>query len=259
MRTLVLGIGLLTCAPILAIADDPTPTPDYRELSKVIQQQVVKKLPKEVEKRFGWGETIPLPPRLPLPRLRTYVKVGDHIEVPHGPWRRVKGRIEDPSKDLDIQVREFRQLEPTTYRLALDADTTVNCEAEWQQWQKGLRLVGATAVADAALRISLVCDVGVSLDLSTFPPAVNLEPKVKELHIDLKSLNLRHLGNRIVQAENPKELGERFEDVLRDALHQSEPILKDYANDAIARGLREGKGGVAPAALLKAAQNAAKK
>lgn len=256
MRWLVITM-VFTCCALTALGDEAAPQPDYRELSKLIQQQVVAKLPREVEHRFVWGETIPVPPNLPLPRLRTYVKVGERLEVPHGPWSRIKGRIDEPDKNVLIQVRELHQLEPTKYRLVLDVDANINGEAEWQQWQKGLKLVAGGAVADAALRIALVCDVSVSLDLKSFPPALNIDPKVKELQVDLRRFDLKHIGTRLVTVENPKDLGDRMEELLREALRQSEPMLKEYANEAIARGLREGKGNVAPAALFKAAKGAA--
>ena len=252
MRLFCAALGFLVCGALLA-GQDPAPAgPDYRELSRLLQQAVVKQLPPEVEKRTGWGETIPVPPDLPLPRLRKYVKVGDHFEVPHGAWRRVKAKIEDPKRDLQLQVREFRQLDPSTYRLALDVDALVACEGEWQQWQTGLRLLAATAVADAAVRLSLVCDIAVSVEFKKFPPEVKLEPKVQDLKVDLKSLNVRHLGNRLVQGEKIEGVNENLEELLREGLKQSEPLLKAYANDAIARGLREGKGSISPAELFKA-------
>jgi hypothetical protein len=178
------------------------------------------------------------------------------MEVPHGPWWKVKGWIDEPEKRLQVQVRDFKQLDAANYQIALDVDAHVSCAGEWQQWQKGLLLVGATAVAEPAFRVSVVCDIEVSFDVGTFPPGVSLTPKVKELHVDLKGLNLRQVGNRIVQAEDPKGLGERLEDTLRDALKQGEPFLVSLANEAIARGLREGKGNVAPTALFKSAQGA---
>ncbi len=252
MRSLAAALGLLLALPLLVGADEP----DYKELSSLMQQAVIRQLPGKVEKQFGWGETIPVPPNLRLPRLRTYVKVGDGLEVPHGAWRRVQGFIEDPQRNLQLHVRDFRQIDATMYRLALDVDAIITCQGEWQQWQKGLLLVGAAADADADVRVSLVCDVGVSLDLKTFPPAVNLDPKVQELNIDLKHLYLHYLGNRLVRGEKIEGVPQRLEEIVRDVLKQGEPLVRDYANNAIARGLREGKGNVSPAALFKAAQGA---
>jgi hypothetical protein len=262
MRPVIVLLGSLLCSALLGAADEPAFKPDYRELSLLIQQAVVKQLPKEIEKRTGWNETIPIPPTLRLPRLRTYVRVDDHYEMPHGAWRRVKGHIEDPQKNLQVIVRDFRPLDSSNYRLALDVDTTVSGEGEWQQWSKGLLLFDITGDADAKLRLSLVCDVGVAINLSAFPPEVKLDPKVKELHIDLKKLTFRKLGTRHVHGgEKVKAINEHLEELLREVLRQSEPLLVGYANDAIARGLREGKGQISPAALLKATQGmpAAKK
>jgi hypothetical protein len=259
MRSLPVAAGILLCGPLLSAADEPAAKSDYRELSRLLQQAAVKQLPKEIEKRAGWGDTIPVPPNLPLPRLRTYVRVGDRLEVPHGSWRRIKGRFEDPQKDLQVFVNDFRPIDASTYRLALDVDAIITGDGEWQQWQKGLLLITVNGEADAALRISLVCDVGVSLNLKALPPEVNVEPKVKEMHVDLKSLSLRQLGNRFVQAGKNKEMETRLEELLREVLRQSEPFLVSYANEAIARGLREGKGRIAPAELFRATKSASPK
>jgi hypothetical protein len=255
MRSLAALVVLLLCAPRGQTGDDVTTRRQFAEISALIQRAVSARLPAEgVETRQSWGDTVPVPPKLPLPALRKYIRVGDHFELPHGAWRRFKGRIEDRDKELQVQVREFRALDASTYRLACDVDVKVACEGEWQQWQKGLLLVAATANADADLRVSVVCDVGIAVDFNMFPPSVKIDPKVQDLHVDLKSLTVRQLGNRLVQGEKVKGLPEGIEDVLRDVLKSSEPLLKAYANDAIARGLREGKGDVSPSALLKAAQ-----
>ena len=74
-------------------ADEPAkaaPKVDLTEFSKLVQGLVVKQMPKEVKDDSGWGQTIPIPPNLSLPNLRSYIKVGDKVELPHGFWRKVK-------------------------------------------------------------------------------------------------------------------------------------------------------------------------
>jgi hypothetical protein len=243
-------IGILAILPVALSAQEPETKQDFQAFSRLIHKTVVRELPKEFKDESGWGQTIPVPPKLPLPGLRTYVKVGDKIEVPHGSWRRFKGRVEDPDKNLKIVVKDFRKTEDgKVYRLVADVDVTVLCHGEWQLWQKGLPLLGAEAVADANFTAAIVCDVGVILNLSKFPPELKVEPKVTELGLNLVDFKLR--GEPIIQGENGDNLRRDLKELLRALVKSSEPMVKDYANQAIADSLKDGKGTFSAGAILK--------
>src|SRR5262245_28516497 len=126
---------------------DQTPA-DYSQLSKLVHSIVVKELPKEYADKSDWGKTIPIPPKLRLPNLRTYVRVGDHDELPHGLWKKVRVWLDDPAKDLDIQIRELKKLENSnSHRVLLDATVAFNAVQDVQHWQKGLATLGFSAQA----------------------------------------------------------------------------------------------------------------
>src|SRR5262245_35196986 len=106
-----LAFGL--CA--LASAQDPpdrpregdVPKADYSHFSKLVQSMVTPHVPKYFEDASGWGGSIPVPPDLPLPKLRTYIKVGDKIEVPHGLWKKFRIWIDDPPRDVQVHLRDM--------------------------------------------------------------------------------------------------------------------------------------------------------
>jgi hypothetical protein len=250
MRHLSGLIGILAILPLSLSAGEPPPKQDYADFSRLVQKLVVKQLPKQFEDNSGWGEMTEIPPNLRLPRLRKVVRVGDHLEAPHGSWRRFMGKIEDPDKNLKIVVKDFKQLDAKTYRINVDVDATIMCHGEFQQWQKGLLLVGVETIADANITAAIVCDVGVSLNLKTFPPELNLEPKVQELGLELVDIKMR--DGFELQGERAKKLRSDVKDLLRAAVKASEPIVKDYANQAIVEGLKEGKGTISAAAIMKA-------
>ncbi len=250
-------IGILNLIPMTLAAQTPTqPKTDYAAFSKIIHRVVVKQLPKEFEDASGWGKMIEVPANLPLAGLRKLVKVGDHLEAPHGTWRRFKGKIEEPDKNLKIVVKDFKKVNEKTYRVAVDVDATILCRGEVQQWQKGLMLIGAEAAADANVTAAVVCDIGVSLNVKKFPPELNIEPKVTELGLELVDVKVR--GGPILKGENGKALANDFKDVLRGAVKASEPLVKAEANRAIAESLREGKGAISAAAILEALPRAKK-
>src|SRR5438105_14771722 len=104
--------------PLAVIAGDAPAKDDYADLSRLIHRMVLKKVPREYEERFNWGSTVPVPDKLPLPNLRTYLKVGDRLEVPHGAWKRIRVKLNDP-KDFKVKVKEFKKLDTGGYRVVL--------------------------------------------------------------------------------------------------------------------------------------------
>jgi len=266
MRSKFLLAGVVFCLPLVVgqAADDvkpdnPKPEPkaevrkDYAEFSALIHKMVVKEVPRYYEELSGWGQTIPIPPKLRFPNLqRTKIRVGDHDELPHGLWKRYKVRLQDPNKDIRIVVRDFVKLEGGKFRVVVDSDANLLCEGELKHWQNGISLLGATAQADAVLAMSLVCDVDISLNTKMFPPDVIVQPKVTDLKLDLKEFNLRRIGSVIeIEGERAKNLGNEVKDVLRNLIKSQEGEVKNRANEAIAASLKEGRGNISAAAILK--------
>ena len=245
------AIGLIAAVAILPLtlnAQDTETKPDYAAFSKLIHKTVTKEL-KEFKDDSGWGQTIPVPPKLPLPKLRTYLKSGDEVVLPHGSWQRFKGKIEDPDKNLKIVVKDFKKTaDGKKYRLVADVDVTIVCAGEWQLWQKGLLLVGAESAADANFTAAVVCEVGVRLDFTKFPPEMKTEPKVTELGLNLVDFKFRH--EPIIKGETGDNLRRDLKDLLRSVVKSKEGAVKNYANEAITQSLKEGKGTISASAIM---------
>jgi hypothetical protein len=241
-------IVFLTAAPASLHADDNA---DYADLSRRIHQAIAPQIPKQFEDRSEWGGTVPIPERLRLAGLRTRVKVGDKEEFPHGAWKRTFIWLDDPTKDVQIDVRELRKLEGGPFRLVLDATVALHGERERQQWQRGLKLLAITAQADAVVTIGLEFDVKIALDLAKLPPEVNVEPKVVQSRLLLKEFELRKVG-RLIEGDLALQIGDELKGVIQDQMRQREPQVKERANQAIAKALQEGKGKISATSLLKA-------
>jgi hypothetical protein len=243
-------IGIVAFLPFGLSAGEPKSKSEYAEFSRLIHSIVVKQLPKQFEDASGWGQMTEVPGNLPLMALRKIVKVEDRLKAPHGAWRKFKGKIEEPSKNLKIVVKDFKKLDEKTYRVVVDVDVTILCQMEWQQWQKGLLLVGADVSADANLTAAIVCDVGVSLNIKKFPPELNIEPKVAELGLNLVDFKIR--GEPIIKGAKGDALRMELKEILRSVVKSSETFVKDQANLAIAQGIKDGKGDISAAAIMKA-------
>jgi hypothetical protein len=256
-----LGISLLAVFAITAgdnngkAVKPPAGKPDYAEFSKLIQKVAVSKIPKMYEDTSGWGQTVPIPDKLRLPGLRTTVRVGNRMELPHGLWRKVKVSMKDPAKDVHISVREVKRLDPKTIRVSVQADATFGTAVQAQLWQKGLALPGFAGRANATIGVFIDCDVAMELVASKFPPEFKVEPKVANLKMDLRDFDLQEVSTlrlgKVLAGDRAKEVGNQYKGILQDAMHSAEPMVKDYANEAIAKSIKEGKGTLGADALFK--------
>ncbi|MBI3823851.1 MAG: hypothetical protein HY289_14375 [Planctomycetes bacterium] len=250
MRWICIWAGALVALPPNAWAGEPESAPKFTDLSKFVTALVVKQLPKQVEDASGWGQVTEIPNNLPLMGLRKTMKVADRLEAPHGAWRRFKGQVENPDKNFKLTILDFKGLDEKTSRIVMTVDVTVMCHGEWQQWQKGLLLVGADATADVNFTAAMVCDVGTSFNFKKFPPELNIEPRITEMKLDLVDFKLR--GGPILKKDRGKALTNDFKDVLRGIVKASEPAVHAFANHALAEAVRDGKGAISASAILKA-------
>lgn len=226
-------------------------SPPYKELSQLIHKVIVTQMPRSHEQKIGWDQTTPVPPgKLPLPRLRPRIKVGDREELAHGAWKRYKVWVEDPAKDLVIEVKDLKAQENGNWRLQLESRVLVHLEGEFRQYQKGLLLVGIQANADAVLWSCLDFDIAVELNTSKLPPEVKVKPKVVGTKLDILDFRLGRIG-RVEIIDESRRLDNELRHFLRDLLKTQEPAVQEYANQAIARALEQGKGTVSAAELLK--------
>jgi hypothetical protein len=249
MRAVPAIITLLAVS-IAITAGEPTPKSEYKEFSRLVHAFITKQIPKEVEDASGWGGTIPAEPNLPLPRLRQYIKVGDKLEMPHGTWRKFKGKLEEPNKNLKIVVKDFKQIDGKNYRIVADVDTTVLVAIEVQQWQKGLLLIGTELAVDTNFTAAVVCDINATLNFKKFPPELNIEPKISDLGIEFVDFKVR--GGPIIKGEFGDNLRRDLKDGIRSLVKTAEPVIKTQVNQAIVESLKEGKGSISADAIFKA-------
>ena len=177
------------------------------------------------------------------------------MELPDGLWRKVKVWMNDPAKDLHIQVRDLKQVSPKTFRLSLDADARFGTAAQAEPWRRGIRLLGFAGNADATMNVSLDCDIAISVVAATFPPELKVDAKVADLKLDLKDFSLREVSTlrlgTVLAGEQAREVGNQYKGMLQDLVRAGAPTVKNYANEAIAKSLQEGKGTIGADSLFK--------
>jgi hypothetical protein len=232
---------------ILLAVTQPIYADDSKEaLSRLLQQAVAQKAPKEMEMRSpGWGRTIPIPERLANRRLRTRVKVGEREEFPHGAWIRTFIRIDDPAKDITISVREIKK--DATGKTAITVEATVDSHVarQHQQWVRGLRLFDITTEADMTVLVTLDCHASIGLDTKVFPPRPRVDASVASLTLDLKEFTLLRVGP-LVDQETTRSAGEEIKEVVAALIKAYEEDVKVVANQAIRKALSDPKSPLRP-------------
>lgn len=245
---LAAGIVGLMLSPFICGADPKT---DYAELSRLIQQAVVDKAPKRFDDRSDWGWTTPTPVNVRFPNMqRTVVRVNGRDEFPHGVWNRSLIWLDDPAKDIEIRVLDVKPLDANNYRVKLEATVAFHGERERRRWRNGVQLFGLTVQADARIAAELECAVKISLDASKFPPDLIVEPKVLESRLELKEFDLNRVGN-LLEGDPALALGDELRGLIQDLLRQREGEVKEYANQALARALKDGTAKIPATELLK--------
>ncbi|HKI34576.1 MAG TPA: hypothetical protein VKA46_22160 [Gemmataceae bacterium] len=253
------GLALLLAPVPLAAQTAPSPPSQEAaraDLARLIHKAIVSKLPPAYEDRSGWGHTVPLPDRLRLPRARrTLVQVGDRLEVPDGPWRKVRLRVDNPERDLRVRVTSFKRLDPMTYRVVFEADALLRAEADVQRWRNGLLFADLTAGADVALNVRLEFDVAALIDAGR-APRMRLEPEMRDLQLNLKEFTPRQVSFRragvTLAGEGVEAAGAELKESLQGVLRSLEPDLKTRAGEALARAVRERRELLPAGELLKA-------
>jgi hypothetical protein len=238
---------VLLLAPVAAAAQPAAPPADEAAgapLARLIHTAIVAKLPPVFEDRSAWGHTIPLPDRVRFPRLRrTVVPVGDHMEVPDGTWRKLRLRVEHPDRDIRVHVRSFRRVDPMTYRVVVETDVDLRAEADVQRWRNGVELADLTAWASVGLGVVFECDVATRLDTRRKMPIV-LEPEVRDVKLNLREFTPRQVTFRragvTVEGGPVEAVGQEVRDFIQDQLRSLEPQLKQRADQAMKRMMKEG-------------------
>jgi hypothetical protein len=241
MRIVFSLSALMLVLPVIPLRSEEKP--EYAEVSRLIQSLVTSQAPRQYEDTSGWGMTIPFPVELRRPGLRrTVVKVGDRMELPHGPWIRSKVWIDDPGRDVQVRVTDMRKAEAGKgTRLSIEATVALHGERERQQWLRGLRLVDLTVQADAVVVASFDVDVAVRFKAGTLPPELVIEPKVVRTQLDLKRFDLHRVGPVQFTGKDAQDMGEELRGTLQGWLKQYEPRVTERLNEAVTAAVKSGK------------------
>jgi hypothetical protein len=248
LRNQIFLVGLLVFwRPIVSWGQDAR----QAALAEMVHSILISKMPTEHEERKNWGH---------------YVRIFDGYDVKgkglkiqlkkrernanHGLWKRFKVWVDDPHRDLQIEIRNMRRNGEDKLQFELVGTVSAHGFAELKQWSNGVQLLGVAAEADAVVELNLGCEIALSAEQGVFLPNLVVEPRIIDSKLWLKDFRLRRVGP-LVRGKVAKELGDEFRDEIQKQLHKNEHKVAEEANRAIAKSLQDGKLRLSPSELLQ--------
>lgn len=236
-RTLPLLVsGICLLVPSLLAA---APQADFEKiLSPILEDAVRRSLPSSFKDESDWGRTHEFTKRFKVRGKWDSLKLERVREAKnHGDWVRYLGHIEDPNQHVRIWI-EGLSVGPTRSTCQIHARVEFQGEAEYQQWVRGVRLLGVSVVAEATVKIRLDVQLDSKWDMSSLVTSAELTPTVTGGQIELERFYVHRIGK--AHGEVAEQIGEQLEGTLAKKLASKEEKLVREANKAIAKELENG-------------------
>ncbi|WP_437224187.1 hypothetical protein SH661x_003522 [Planctomicrobium sp. SH661] len=147
-------------------------------------------------------------------------------EVPHGIWRRYKVNLIQPEKTFDVQVAQLDTDAEGNIPFSILINLRARCEATFVWWTYGVKGVNGTAESDATLQLKLILNTSpkIGFGLNSPLPRLELRPKVMQVELKLKDLDMRKLG--VFQGDLVKVLGDGSTKAVEALVQQQEGKIK---------------------------------
>lgn len=148
-------------------------------------------------------------------------------EVPHGIWRRYRATLIQPEKNFDVQVAQLPVTAEGAVPFSILISLRARCEATFVWWTYGVKGMNGTAISDASLQLQILLETSPRLAFSLEKPIPHLElrPKVTNVELRLKDLDLRRLG--VFHGDLIKVLGDGSTKAVEALIRQQEGKIRD--------------------------------
>jgi len=206
--------------------------PVGESLQQYITTLVLEEVPREYENTKKWGGKKRV--QNGLKWEREGIKIETHRqfkEVNHGTWSRYKLKLVNPEETFEVRLENLRDLGEGVASFDLIGVARLDCTGRMSQWQRGVQVISLGAEADAKVRLVAHIELKMSPVGDSFPPDIQLSPKVTSADLQLQAFELQKLG----AADGPlvKQLGELVEEGVQDYLAEHREKLAEKMNKAI--------------------------
>lgn len=215
---------------------------DSAALARLLKNGMLIHLPKFHEEHDNWGKQVHIFDGLKWEREGLKIEVRKKEKLAnHGLWKHYRVWIQDPERDLDVQVKNLVVVGPGHVTFQVAVRTKITGFADVQQHSNGLQLLSVKGEGDAVVAVIVDAAVKVGLQASgSFVPDLVVEPTVGQVDVQLQDFKLRRLGHHI-KGNLANEIGNGLEGAMRRAIDKSEHKVKAEFNEQIAKLQDKGK------------------
>ncbi len=229
------ALALLAVAATTQVGESPAqavavqvdaPSTASRALADAFANVVSASIPIEYEKRKDWDKT---------KKIISGLKFADfdikrrHKQVKHGVWKHYKVKLTDPDNSLQVRIEQLRALDGSRIAFTLVVHADLSLWGRAKVYEYGVHLIALEIVGHTAMDLTLNCEVGVQIESQDLLPALVIDPRVTDAHLNLSNFRIERISN----AHGPvvKELSNSVEDWIEDELRG--PKLVEKLNTAI--------------------------
>lgn len=175
-----------------AEAEKPSP----KGLQNLVSRIVLNNIPHTFEGDDNWGDQKEVLDGLSIRRDGLRIKTKRRMKsVNHGTWTKYRVRLIDPQNSFRLQVNDLETKESGHLCFELVADADLHVFGRVSHWERGVQLFSFGSDADATVRLTVSCEVGLRFAVTSFPPKVQLLPRVTQADLKLRKFRLKHLSN----------------------------------------------------------------
>ena len=237
-RAEFLGLATLPAIVLLiAVRDVDAHEPAARlEVSERFQELVTElvrgTIPHNYVNEKDWGKTKEVVRGLYIKREGLRIKTHrTRKPVNHGTWKRHRIDLLDPAQSFHVQLQRIRSLPQGGVAFDIICDAKLRVSGRVSQWQQGVQLASLSAEADAAVRLTMQCEMMARIDATHTIPDLELDPVVRSAALYIKSFRLREIS----RLDGPliKALSASVREVLEDEVEKRRDKLVQKINRQI--------------------------
>ena len=167
-------------------------------------------------------------------------------KVNHGTWRKYSAELIDPADEFSVQLKNLHKLDDGKTGFDVHITANLKIHARQSKWVKGVQLYSFSAEGDTQVRLVVSCELGVSMNITKFPPDLIFEPNVTNADLTVEEFRLDRIskaGGEVAQQatraarkvldKKIKEKERKLVDKLNGQLEKKKDKLKISVNDAI--------------------------
>ncbi len=170
---------------------------------KFIRDLALVAIPDQFEDDKKWGKTRRVQSGVSVKfeggKLRTHRKWKN---VKHGRWQKHNIKMIEPEKRFQLQINNVVKTPEGAYHFDIACFARLRVEARFQDWRLGVPLLRISTDAVTDVRLDSHCELVLDFDYGTFPPAVELKPKVHAANVRVGRFEVKrisHLKGRVAE------------------------------------------------------------